>query len=481
MIINKKGWKSKIPSLFTFLESIIVLCYTIEKKIYWSDSMTFNIPDYVNRIINGLEDAGYKAYMVGGSVRDMLMGRKPHDYDINTDALPEKIEEVFKEYKTLEVGKKFGTIVVVQDEGIIEVTTFRSDGEYIDGRRPEEVYFSRDLKDDLSRRDFTINAMAYNKNTGIVDYFDGMGYLKNKLIKTVGNPQDRFKEDYLRMMRVIRFATELEFFIEDDTYNSCKLYGKYLSDISIERVRDEFFKILLSKHPSYGIRLLKDTSILDVILPEIVKSIGFNQHNPNHDKDIFEHTLTVLDNTSPILHLRLAALFHDIGKPYTFTKDEDGIGHFYGHDKLGANMAREILTRWKSPNELIDKVSILVDKHMTQHDNFKEKGLKRLIAKVGEKEIFTLVELQKADMMGSREDYDMEYLIERENRIKDIINSKEAYEKKQLAIDGKDMIELGYKQGKIIGETLDYLLELVLEDPGLNNKEALIKIAKDLN
>ena len=440
--------------------------------------MDFNIPAYVENIINKLEDAGYEAYIVGGSVRDILIGRDPSDYDITTNALPEEIEEVFKEYKTLEIGKRFGTIVVVQSEGVVEVTTFRSDGEYIDGRRPEEVYFSKDLKDDLSRRDFTINAMAYNEKTGVIDYFDGMGYLNHKMIKTVGEPGNRFKEDYLRIIRAIRFATQLEFFIEDDTYNSCKSNGKFLLDISIERVREEFFKILLSKHPSYGIRLLKDTGILDIILPEMGKSIGFNQHNPNHDKDVFEHTLSVLDNTSPILHLRLSALFHDIAKPYTFTIDDNGIGHFYGHDKLGANMAREILRRWKSPNELIDKVSILIDTHMTQHDNFGEKGLKRLIGKVGEKEIFSLIELQKADMMASREDYDIGPLIERENKIKEIIDSKEVYEKKQLAIDGKDVIELGYKQGKIVGEVLDYLLELVLENPELNNKNDLVEIIK---
>lgn len=440
--------------------------------------MDFNIPEYVENIINKLEEEKYEAYIVGGSVRDLLIGREPSDYDVTTNALPEEIEDIFKEYRTLEIGKQFGTIIVIQEEGTIEVTTFRSDGEYKDGRRPEEVYFSRNLKDDLSRRDFTINAMAYNKKTGLIDPFDGRGYLNNKLIKTVGNPDKRFKEDYLRIIRTIRFATVLEFFIEDDTYKSCKIHGEKLLEISIERVRDEFFKILLAKHPSYGMRLLKDTGILEVILPEMIKTIGFNQHNPYHDKDVFEHTLAVLDNTPPSLHIRLAALFHDIGKPDSFTLDEEGVGHFYGHDKLSANRAKEILTRWKSPNELIHKVTILIEKHMTQHDDFKEKGLKRLIAKVGEEEIFNLLELQKADMMGSKDDYDLSSLIERENKINDIINSKEVYEKKQLAIDGKDVIKLGYKQGKIIGEILDYLLEEVLEDPGLNDKETLIKIIR---
>lgn len=440
--------------------------------------MDFSIPEYVKNIINKLEEKDYEAYVVGGSIRDLLIGREPSDYDIATNALPEEIEGVFKEYRTLEVGREFGTIVVIQEEGVVEVTTFRQDGEYTDGRRPEEVYFSKSLKDDLSRRDFTINAMAYNKNTGVVDPFDGRGYLKNNIIKTVGNPQNRFMEDYLRIIRAIRFASQLEFFIEDDTYEACKIYGERLLEISIERVRDELFKILLAEHPSYGMRLLQDTGILEVILPEMIKSIGFNQQNPNHDKDVFEHILSVLDNTPPILHLRLAALLHDIAKPYTFTIDHSGIGHFYGHDKLSASMAKEILVRWKSPNELIHKVVILIEKHMTQHDDFGEKGLKRLIGKVGEKEIFNLLELQKADMIGSKEDYDITSLIERGKKIEDIINSKEVYEKKQLAIDGNDMIELGYKQGKIIGEILDYLLEEVLENPELNNKEELIGIIR---
>lgn len=441
--------------------------------------MDFSIPEYVKNIIDKLEEKDFEAYIVGGSVRDLLIGRRPSDYDVTTNALPEEVEDVFSQYKTLEVGKKFGTIVVIQEEGIVEVTTFRSDGEYLDGRRPEKVSFSKSLKDDLCRRDFTINSMAYNKKTGLVDYFHGRDDLDNKLVRTVGDPQKRFSEDYLRIIRAIRFATELEFCIQDETYGACKTYKDYLLEISIERVRDEFFKILLGKKPSYGIRLLKDTGILEVILPEMVKTIGFNQYNPNHDKDVFNHSLAVLDNTPAILHIRLAALFHDIGKPDTFTIDEEGVGHFYGHHKLSANMAKGILKRWKSSRELIDKVYILIEKHMTQHDDFKEKGLKRLISKLGEEEIFNLLELQKADIKGARDNYNIDHLVQRKSKIEEIINRKEVYEKKQLAVDGNDMIELGYKQGRIIGEILEYLLEEVLENPGLNNKETLLRIARD--
>lgn len=441
--------------------------------------MVFDIPKYVELVIDRLEEKGFSAYIVGGSVRDILIGKEPSDFDITTDALPEEIGEVFSDCITLEGGKKFGTVVVVQEEGIVEVTTFRSDGEYIDGRRPEKVYFSKNILDDLSRRDFTINAIAYNKKTGIIDYFNGMEDLEKRRIKAVGNPQDRFREDYLRIMRAIRFAAQLEFSIDEETFYACSLYSQHISEISIERIREEFFKVMLSKKPSYGIRLMKDIGVLDIILPEMIKAIGFDQHNPHHDKDVFEHILCVLDKTSPNLHLRLAALFHDIGKPYTLTIDEKGVGHFYDHDKLGAKMAKEILQRWKAPNELVEKVRLLIYKHMTQHANLKEKGLKKLLSIFGEDEIFTLLELQKADRSCSNEEADIKDLLEREGKIKDIIENKEVYEKNQLAINGYDVIELGYKQGKIIGEILDYLLEKVLEKPELNDKKKLIEIIKE--
>ncbi len=441
--------------------------------------MDINIPVYVENIINKLEYSGFSAYIVGGCVRDIIIGNQPSDYDITTDALPEEILEVFKEYQTIEVGKKFGTIVVVQFDGIVEVTTFRRDGEYIDGRRPEEVYFSRKLEEDLSRRDFTINAMAYNKNTGLIDCFNGISDIDDRIIKAVGNPQERFQEDYLRILRGVRFSTQLGFQMDKDTYEACKLYGKNLVNISSERIRQELFKMLLSNKPSYGMRLLKDLNLIPIILPELEKSIDFKQHNPHHNKDVFNHTLCVLDKVPPILHLRLAALFHDIGKPYTFTLDDDGIGHFYGHDKIGAQMSRDILNGLKSHKDLIEKVSTLIDRHMTHHDGFGDKGLKRLLAKLGEVEIFTLFQLQKADRLCSNEEGNIDDLLVREERIRNILEESQVYEKNQLAINGNDVIELGYPQGKIIGEILAYLLEMVLEDPKLNEKEKLIQIIKD--
>lgn len=441
--------------------------------------MKINIPVYVENILNKLEKKGFSAYIVGGCVRDTVIGREPFDYDITTDALPEEILEIFKEYQTIEVGKKFGTIVVVQYDGIVEVTTFRTDGEYVDGRRPEEVYFSKDLREDLSRRDFTINTLAYNKEKGLIDYFNGIKDIDERIIKTVGNPEERFKEDYLRILRGVRFATQLEFKMEENTYEASKYYAEKLVNISKERIREELFKILLSKKPSYGIRLLKDLNIMSIILPELERSVDFNQHNPHHDMDVFNHTLCVLDKVSPVLHLRLAALFHDVGKPYTFTIDDDGVGHFYGHNKVGVEIAKEILNRFKSSNELIQKVTLLIDKHMIYHDDFGEKGLKRLLSKMGKEEIFTLLELQKVDRLCSNKHADIDDLLIREEIIKNVLEQKEVYEKNQLAIDGKDVIKLGYTQGKIIGEILDYLLEMALEDPKLNTKEKLIELIKE--
>lgn len=441
--------------------------------------MIFDIPDYVNIILNRLEENGLDGYIVGGSVRDLILGKIPHDYDVTTNAKPDEILEIFKDFKTISVGKEFGTIIVVQKEGSIEVTTYRIEGEYLDGRRPSEVVFSDKIEEDLSRRDFTINSMAYSHHHGLIDLFNGKDDLKLKIIRTVGSPVERFGEDHLRILRGVRFATELGFTIEDATYKASKKMSHLLSNISTERIREEFFKILLSKKPSRGIRLMKELDILETILPELKPTFGFEQQNPYHDKNVFDHTLCVVDNVSNILEIRLAALFHDIGKPHTFTIDENGIGHFYGHDDVGVHMTKEILTRLKCPNDLIKGVLLLIGDHMTKGKDMKDKGLKRLISRVGEDRIFHLMELQKADRMCTSSLADIAFFQDRINDITRILDNHEAYEKNHLAIDGYDIINLGYHQGKIIGEILDYLMEEVLSDPELNNKDRLIELVKN--
>lgn len=437
----------------------------------------FNIPKYVKNIIEKLESNGYEAYIVGGSVRDMLLNKNPKDYDIATEALPDIVENIFFDFKTIDIGKKFGTIIVSQKEGDVEITTFRKEGRYTDGRKPEWVSYSKNIIDDLSRRDFTINSMAYNSRTSIIDPYNGRKDLKNKIIKTVGDPMERFAEDYLRILRAVRFSTQLDFLIEDKTFNAGRKYSREILNISMERIREEFFKILLSETPSEGIRLLEKIGILNIILPEVTSTIGFEQKNPHHELDLYNHILCVLDNTPSIIQVRLGALFHDIGKVSTLTIDEEGIGHFYGHDKVGAEITKEILERFKCSNELIHKVNILVREHMNHHGNFKEKALKRLIRRVGKDEVFNLLALQKADIKCSNKESTINHIIYRENNILEILEHKEAYEVNQIDINGSDLIQLGFQEGKLIGEILEYLLEKVMEYPDINSKEKLKTIA----
>lgn len=437
------------------------------------------IPNFVESIIEKLDSNGYESFLVGGCLRDIILGNDPHDFDIATNALPDKIEEIFSEYKTVNIGKKFGTIIIVQDEGNVEITTFRRESEYEDGRRPSKIYFSNNILEDLSRRDFTINSMAYNKSRGLIDPFNGQEDIDKRIIRTVGDPNVRFKEDHLRILRAIRFATVLEFQIEEKTYGAIIEEGNSLLNISVERIYNELVKILLAKTPSSGIRLMLETGILELIIPELLDAVDFNQHNPHHDKDVFDHSLCVLDKVPPIISLRLAALFHDIGKPHSLTFD-DNIGHFYGHDKLGVDITKGILTRLKSPNETINKVSVLIYDHMSQHNEMGPKGLKRQIARVGIENIFNLLDLQKADRICSSDrDNNIDFLIEREKEIKSIIEYKEPYEKSQLVMDGNDIINLGYKQGKVIGQILEYLLDIVIKEPELNEYNKLKDIVME--
>jgi len=439
--------------------------------------MEFIIPDYVSKTLSMLEHAGFEAFIVGGCLRDLILGKLPSDYDVATSANPDEIQDVFKDLKMILVGKQFGTIVVVHQEGNIEVTTYRTEGEYKDGRRPSNVTFTTNIYEDLSRRDLTINSIAYNKKNGIVDPFNGMQDIKNGIIRAVGNPYDRFNEDHLRIIRSVRFSTQLNFRIEKETYNACKELSSKIDSVSYERIRDELFKILLSDIPSNGIRIMERLGLLEVIIPELLFTIDFNQQNPNHDRTVFEHILCVLDNTPPVLTIRVAALLHDIAKPITFSIDEKGIGHFYGHDKKGAELSREILTRLRCSREFTNRVIILVSEHM-HHASIKEKGIKRQLKRVGEDNIFDLIELKKADMKCKSGNKDMSKLLYYENLIRELIKNKVPYEKKHLNIDGNDIIDLGFEPGKGIGEILDYLMEKVLENPELNERDTLIEIIR---
>lgn len=441
--------------------------------------MIIDMPNDVELIFNELNSNGYEAYIVGGCVRDSLLGRIPNDWDICTNATPNEILEVFRNYKTIPTGLKHGTITIVIDGKYYEITTYRIDGDYSDGRRPDNVEFTDDIVKDLSRRDFTINAMAYNSQNGLVDPFYGLVHLNNETIHCVGNPDERFQEDGLRVLRAVRLATQLGFRISVDTEIAIIRNKKALKNISKERIREELNKILLSRKPSEGIVLLYSTELLEYTIPELKPCVGFNQHNINHDKDVFGHILSVLDNTEPKLELRLAALFHDIGKPNTFTIDENGTGHFYGHHKESAKICREVMTRLKYSNKEIEYISELVYYHMTRYEKLRTPSVKKFINKVGVDKLDDLFKLFIADRLGSNPPYEFDDIYKLKFECERVLSEKQPLSVKDLDINGYDLMKIGIPQGKQIGVMLNLLLEKVLENPELNQKDILLEIVKN--
>ncbi|MTI48222.1 MAG: HD domain-containing protein [Firmicutes bacterium] len=443
--------------------------------------MNLRLPLDVDILINMIYKEGYEAYAVGGCIRDSILGRTPNDWDICTSVKPDFLTKLleYKGIKVIPTGLKHGTITILLNEEEYEITTYRIEGEYENNRRPKHVKFTQDIVQDLSRRDFTINSMAYNDKNGLVDPFGGRFDLKDKLVRTVGNPNKRFDEDALRILRGIRFATQLEFVIESNTLKSMELNRHLLSSISAERIREELNKIILSRTPSKGFRLLKDTKIFKYIIPEMQETFDFDQKNPHHHKDVFNHTMDVLDNTEEDLILRLAALLHDIGKPSTFSVDTDGIGHFYGHHMESMKIAQNILKRLKYDNETIERVSILIKEHMTKQDLVTDKAIKRFINRVGEKDLGRLFKLQRSDITGSNPPYDFTSIDNIEKKCKEILDREDPLTVRDLRINGYDLIDLGIKPGEKMGIILDSLLEIVLEYPEKNNKETLLRIVKD--
>ncbi|AWI06217.1 CCA tRNA nucleotidyltransferase [Clostridium drakei] len=438
------------------------------------------IPQDAKHIMKILKNRGYESYVVGGCVRDSLINRKPNDWDLTTNALPEQTLEIFKTegFRVIETGIKHGTVTIVMNDNPYEVTTYRVDGEYLDNRHPDNVTFTTSLKEDLSRRDFTINSMAYNEDKGLIDYFNGVSDLNSKIIRCVGNADERFNEDALRMLRAVRFSSELEFELDfEGTFIAIKKNCNLIKNISVERIREEFCKILISHKPSNGILALKEANLLKYILPEIIPCIGFNQHNVHHDKDIFYHTLSVLDNAPNNIKIRLAALLHDIGKPECFTMDDKSIGHFYGHNKVSAEIAKKILTRLKFDNKTIDTVYILIYEHMSKFDKIKTYSIKKFMNRVKIENLEGLFKLQIADIEGLAEEYhDYSKILSLKAKCETIIKEKQPLNMKELNINGSDLINLGIKQGKQIGEILQALLDRVLQNPELNNKEKLSNI-----
>jgi tRNA nucleotidyltransferase (CCA-adding enzyme) len=434
----------------------------------------FVIPKAAKQIIDVLQENGYEAYIVGGCVRDLLLGREPKDWDITTSALPKEVKALFR--RTIDTGIEHGTVTIMMDKVGYEVTTYRVDGDYEDGRHPKEVTFTPSLSEDLKRRDFTINAMAYNPKDGLVDLFDGIKDLKDKRICCVGSPVERFNEDALRMMRAVRFAAQLGFTIEKETFGAIQKLAPNLKKISAERIQVELSKLLTSNHPEL-FRLLYESKITSIVLPEFDACVGEAQNCRYHCYDISEHILKAVESTPPVLHLRLAALFHDIGKPVVKTTDEKGADHFKNHAQVSATMTKAILKRLKYDNDTLRKVVHLIE----YHDCFLRSSkpeLRKMIHKVGLEAFPDLLILMRADALAKHPDYIEESLGDLdkvEEAYHQILEAKECLSLKELALNGNDLKELGIAPGKQIGEMLNRLLAQVLENPNMNTREILEK------
>ena len=446
-----------------------------------SSNIRINVPDKAKRVVNTIQAAGFEAYVVGGCVRDSILGRQPQDWDITTSAKPEQVKALFP--RTIDTGLQHGTVTVMQDREGFEVTTYRIDGEYEDSRHPKEVVFTPNLEEDLKRRDFTINAMAYNEEKGLVDRFGGMEDIRLGRIRCVGRAEERFGEDALRMLRAIRFSAQLGYEIDEETQQGIRRLAPTLKNISAERIQTELVKMLVSPHPDY-LRTAYDMGVTKIFFPEFDRAMETEQHHPHHMYSVGEHILHSLAYVPADKVLRLTMLLHDIGKPDTLTIDEQGITHFYNHESLSAEMAKTILRRLKFDNDTINMVYKLVMYH--DYGNSVEPTLqivRRAMNKIGEDAFPALFQVKYADMMAQSD-----YL--RDEKLKRLENWRQLYaeicEKQQcvslksLAVTGSDLIAAGMKPGRELGDVLQKLLQLVLDDPACNTKEKLLSEAKRL-
>lgn len=447
------------------------------------------IPQKVEYIIEILMKHGYEAYAVGGCVRDSILGRVPEDWDITTSAKPEQVKELF--HRTIDTGIQHGTVTIMLDKEGFEVTTYRIDGEYEDSRHPKNIEFTSNLEEDLKRRDFTINAMAYNHKDGLVDIFGGIEDLNKQVIRCVGNAKDRFSEDALRILRAVRFAGQLGFEIEQETREAIVEMASTLKNISAERIRVELDKLLVAKHA----QLLKEaskTGICQIVLPEFDRMLAQEQNNPHHIYTVGEHSLhSVLllneeyKNVSDYdrkLHSILAwtMLLHDVGKPDCYSVDEEGIGHFYAHAKKSAEIAKKILKRLRFDNYTIDIATRLIAWHDYKF-HLDETSVRRGANKIGTDIMELLFVVKRFDILAQNPDthkQKLETLEQVKQLYEEIKRKQQCLTLKSLAVNGSDLMEAGFQKGKQLGEILTFLLEQVLEEPSLNEKETLISLAK---
>ncbi|MBO5282594.1 MAG: HD domain-containing protein [Lachnospiraceae bacterium] len=439
--------------------------------------MRIQLPEKVKYIIDSITAAGYEAYAVGGCIRDSILGREPSDWDITTSARPEQVKALFR--RTVDTGIAHGTVTVMLDREGFEVTTYRIDGEYEDHRHPREVLFTSQLVEDLRRRDFTINAMAYNEEAGLVDAFDGMGDIQRGLIRCVGCARERFTEDALRILRAIRFSAQLGYAIEEGTRRAIRELAPSLCAINAERIQTELVKLLVSPHPDY-LRQAYDMGVTAVILPELDRCMETPQHHPHHCYNVGEHILHSLGGVPPEKDLRLAMLLHDIGKPRTWETDEEGISHFHGHPAVSAEMAREILRRLRFDNDTIVTVRRLVEFHDYGNDVTPTPVIvRRAVNRIGEDIFPKLLIVKRADILAQsdyRRQEKLELVDAWESCYQQVLAEKQCVSLKSLAVTGRDLIDAGMKPGPELGEMLQQMLAHVLEVPGDNTREKLLEI-----
>ena len=432
------------------------------------------LPPNIQNCIDLLEAAGFAAYAVGGCVRDACLGLTPHDYDLCTSALPEQTEAVFRDYRLVLAGEKHGTVTVITEDGPVEITTFRTEGGYRDNRHPDWVKFVPDIQGDLARRDFTVNAMAYSPTRGFADPFGGREDLRNHVLRAVGDPEARFREDSLRILRGVRFAARFGLTPEEHTMQAMLSQAGLMENLARERVFEELCKLLLVAKAE---DITRFAPILAAVIPELAPMIGFDQRSPHHAYDLITHTAHVVEGVPPTLPLRWAALLHDTGKVKTFTLDATGRGHFYGHAKDSAAIADDILRRLKAPTALREEVVPLIGRHMTRLQPDR-KLLRRQVSKYGFPMVEAQLALQQADMgsKGTVEDDGSAVFAEVRQLLADLKAEDACLSLKNLAVNGNDLMALGF-QGRAIGACLNRLLELVVEERLPNKKEALLAFA----
>ena len=441
--------------------------------------MKLEIPWQCQEILDRFKEHGVQAYLVGGCVRDQLLGRKPNDWDICTEALPDQVREIFKDYKVILTGLQHGTVTVLLNSMPVEITTYRIDGEYEDNRHPKEVFFTDSLQEDLSRRDFTINAMAYHPDVGVVDYFGGMEDLKKGIVRCVGEAACRYQEDGLRILRAIRFACVLHFQFEEETEKAISDYNYLLKNIAKERIQVEFDKIITSSWAAYGLELLVKLHCMEYIIPELCHTWEFDQRGGRHQYDVFMHSVKAVSYIFPSVPLRLTMLLHDIGKPFVWQPESDR-DLFPDHGRVGAELAGKILNRMRYDKKTITKVKTLIGEHERPLQP-NPACVRHAVRELGEEGLRDLLEVKRADIRAHGEGKWLEVLKifdAIEDSLDGVIKRGECCSLKELAVSGKDMVSLGFR-GKEVGEVLNNLLEEVLQEPDKNNREYLLQEAQE--